>query len=191
MDGYNTSLFHLRRELKGVARALNLRTDRVSSLQMLDLCHEYSSSRYRKCQSFTCTICPTSFTDIYHTVPTGGQLLEYYLWTFGGYSTHREFKRLTKQHGAAQTLFTEAEMDGLLERELGGFHGWVLKSCLSMGNLGKRQIFFTTFVARYFGLSRMGSSMLANYGFATSPSQYDTIKAETVLTARAQTRLVC
>jgi hypothetical protein len=123
-----------------------------------------------------------------YAVRTGGYLFELYLGNFAGFTSYNLWLRWFAAHCTDRSLPSAEAVEKVVVRERGGFHGWVLKSVSSIGNTGKRQMFFTTFVARYFGLSRMGVSVLANFGFATSQSQYDTIKRETLVQARAETR---
>ena len=82
------------------------------------------------------------------------------------------------------------EQEYFVKSERCDFHGWAIKAIANIGNTGKHQLFFVTFVAKYHGLSRLGAEILSSYGFGTKRIQYATLVQETVATAREETRFV-
>ena len=62
--------------------------------------------------------------------------------------------------------------------------------CSGIGNLGKKQQFYSTFVSHFHGLSRMGCEMLSKYGYTMKRTMYDNMKAQAVLIAQEITRYV-
>lgn len=178
-----------RKLLKEVAKELHEEVTRVSSEYLLDLCQRLRPSTH--CESVRSLF--NKYSNIHltqHVVQTGGQLLEHYMEGLSGFVSHQEWialKAAVKREGAAGKYTNEAE-ETLIKREVGGFHGFVMKSCAGIGNTGKRQLFWTTFVARYHGLSRMGTELLSHYDFTTARTQYQAMKLEVLKQARAQTR---
>ena len=122
-------------------------------------------------------------------VTRGGVLFESYLEGLSSYSSNKQWLEIK----AAIERDEEYTVDEHLEeeivcRERGGFHGFVIKSMADIRNKGKKQLFFSTFVARYHGLSRMGTKLLSFFGFTTSMSNYDNIKRDTIELAHETTR---
>jgi hypothetical protein len=124
-----------------------------------------------------------------HVVRTGGALFEAYLDGLSKWSTHQTWREICKRYDDSNqsTLATQEEEDTLSEVERGGFHGFVLKSCGSVGNNGKSQLFYVTFASRYHGLSRNGSDILAHYGFTTKSTMYDQETKKILETSRQET----
>ena len=83
-----------------------------------------------------------------------------------------------------------AKQKRILKMDKGQFHGYVLMGCAAMGNLGKKQQFYSTFVSHFHGLSRMGCEILSKYGYTMKRTMYDSMKAEAVRIAQEITRCV-
>ena len=86
-------------------------------------------------------------------VHTGGKLFEYYLVAFGSWRSHEQWKDICKNlaEDDAYQIPMQQQWDMIAE-ERTQFHGYVLMGCNSVGNLGKKQMFYTTFIARFHGL---------------------------------------
>lgn len=178
-----------RKLLKEVAKELHEEVTRVSSAYLLELCQRLRPATHCKCVHFNFDV-GLNFFSTYLVVRNGGQLLEHYMEGLSGFVSHQEWialKASVKRDGVAGMLTNEAE-EALIKREVGAFHGFVMKSCAGIGNTGKRQLFWTTFVARYHGLSRMGTELLSHYDFTTARTQYQAMKQEVLKQARAKTR---
>ena len=122
-------------------------------------------------------------------VTTGGLLFEYYLVANGSWKSNKTWKAICRQ--AVEDCHFELDPDiqqQILKAESSKFHGYVLMGCNSIGNLGKKQHFYATFVSHFHGLSRMGSELLAKYGYCMSKSSYGTMRADAVVRARENTR---
>jgi len=122
-------------------------------------------------------------------VRTGGLLFEYFLTSNASYKSHKIWKKISSQ---AQDD-NDFELDPVVEQDIikaeqSAFHGCVLMGCNSIGNLGKQQMFYSTFVSHFHGLSRMGCEILAKYGFCMRRTMYDKMRGEAVSKARAKTR---
>ena len=103
------------------------------------------------------------------TVLTGGRLFEMYLVTLASHKSNAMWKKIQK--AVANNPATEVSLEDqneIIDREQTNFHGFVLLACNSIGRKGKKQMFYSTFIARYHGLSRMGAELLAKYGYAMS-----------------------
>jgi hypothetical protein len=99
-----------------------------------------------------------------------------FLENMGSYSSHRELQKHKAKCSAdgEQSFMSVDEEAVIMQRERGAFHGYVLVGATNVGHAGKPQVFYTTFAARYHGLSRTGIDLLAFYGFAMPSSNYDT-----------------
>jgi len=69
-----------------------------------------------------------------------------------------------------------------------GFHGWLIMQINSIGNKGKRQMFYVTFIAKYFGLSREGIDIMAGYGYGVTLDMYDKLRKTYKLRAADRSR---
>lgn len=131
---------------------------------------------------------PYSHINARIAVTTGGMLFEMYLDGMSSWSAHKMWKKIKGSVGARGVPLDIGEQDYLIRSERGEFHGFVIKSCANIGNNGKRQLFFPTFVARYHGLSRMGSQMMSHYGFNMTKSNYDKVLQEVLKSSDELTR---
>jgi hypothetical protein len=107
------------------------------------------------------------------SVLTGGLLFELYLVSLASRKSHKVWNKI--QNAIARnpdTVVSLADQNEIIDREQTQFHGFVLLGCSSIGRNGKKQMFYSTFIARYHGLSRMGAEMLAKYGFNMSRTMY-------------------
>jgi hypothetical protein len=98
-----------------------------------------------------------------------------FIENMGSYTSHRSLQKHKTQRAAAGVLVPMAddEQADLVKRERGPFHGYVLCATTNIGNASKPQAFYTTFAARYHGLSRTGVELLAFFGYAMPPTNYD------------------
>lgn len=178
-----------RKLMKQVAKAIHERQDRVSCKELFAECQKLKPSSF--CKSFFSQYVPALVSQrTVCLVSTGGRLFEHYLEAYGSYTSHKQWKRIkarAKEDGQEALVHEDVQAE-LIQRESGGFHGYVLQSCACIGNTGKRQLFFTTFVAKYHGLSRMGTEILAHYNFMMSRGLYEAMRQEQVSKAREQTR---
>lgn len=110
----------------------------------------------------------------------GGAVFEHYLSIFSSYTSHRVWRaHLTGiTAGLKHDLISLADENQIVTRERSKFHGWIMSSCNSIGNFGKKQLFFSSFVARYHGLSRSGQDILAKFGYATSKTMHGDLHRE-------------
>ena len=82
---------------------------------------------------------------------------------------------------------TEAQEDIVFEAR-SKFHGWLLVTCSSLGRNGRKQMFFTTFIGQYHGLSYMGSDLISRFGFTMRKTMYLSQLEKTSASARDVTR---
>jgi hypothetical protein len=114
------------------------------------------------------------------SVTTGGRLFDLFLENMGSYTSHRQLQKHKAMciDAGEDSLMTEDEEAVIMNRERGSFHGYVLAATTNVGNAGKPQVFYTTFAARYHGLSRTGIDLLAFFGYAMPSTNYDKIQVE-------------
>ena len=105
-------------------------------------------------------------------VPKGGFLLEYYLVSCSSWSVNKQFGRYAAANVRSAIIFED-----ILEQCITHFIGWVLFHVASIGTNGRRQMFYITFMNRFYGLSRDGIDINHNFGYGVSLSMYDTMKA--------------
>lgn len=122
------------------------------------------------------------------TVPIGGYLFEYFLWTCSGYTLFRVFgKSVRASPGAAIPLDLQQQLIASLS---GKFIGWLLFHVACLGSNGRKQMFYMTFVNHYFGLSRMGIKCLSRYGYATNLTRFDDMRQGCLLMSQHKTRYI-
>ena len=118
-----------------------------------------------------------------HTAPTLGYLFEYYMFAASAYSVNRLW--LTKHNAVADgTSMSEADQTYFQEKCIVSFYGWLLMQVAGIGSAGRRQMFYLTFIAKYFGLSREGIDILAAHGYGVTLDMFDRFRA--MYAARAE-----
>ena len=78
-------------------------------------------------------------------------------------------------------------MDRILRAEGVFFHGFVLQS-LHMSGYARCQLFYPTFAAGCYGLSKSGMDVLAGYGFCTPHTSYQRLRNDLIDTAQRKIR---
>lgn len=180
---------HTRKLLKKIAHAINDSQERISTETLLAECQRLDPSSY--CTSFF--LCFGLYL-LCHlggvVVRTGGLLFEHFMEGMSSWTSHKLWQRMKGEADASggPSLLDEEAENELVKRERGAFHGFVLQACASIGNKGKRQLFFTTFVAKYHGLSRMGAEIMAHYKFMMCRGLYETMRQDQIKQARESTR---
>jgi hypothetical protein len=56
------------------------------------------------------------------------------------------------------------------------FTGWLLMQVSGIGNAGKRQMFYLTFIAQYYGLSRDGIELVSTHGYGVTLDMFDSYR---------------
>lgn len=105
-------------------------------------------------------------------VPKGGFLFEYYLVSCSSWSVNKKFGQYIATDVDRDDIFEE-----ILEQCITHFIGWVLFHVASIGTNGRRQMFYVTFMNRFYGLSRDGIDINHKFGYGVSLSMYDSMKA--------------
>ena len=115
-----------------------------------------------------------------------------YLDGQSGFANHERWKWLNRQLDELGFPLpaTEDHQEQMLTRDKLAFHGWVMWAIANVGYNGRDQLFFHTFFARYHGLSRSGSDMLARFGYCMPRTRYMARKKEMVKSAKLQTKYV-
>jgi seryl-tRNA synthetase len=130
-------------------------------------------------------------------VSTGGLLFDSFVSGFGSYTTTEQLKAHARDVQDAQggqddddevLQVTHALETDIMERERGTFHGWVLISCASVASKSRSQCFYTTFAAKYHGLSNYGIEMLSHHGYTMCLTSFQTMTETMVLESRESTR---
>ena len=103
-------------------------------------------------------------------VAKGGWLLEFYLHSCSGYAVNHLYDTYldTVDQGRKSRIFAD-----ILKKCSSHFSGWLLFHINSIGSLGRKQIFYITFVNHYFGLSRDGIEMNSAIGYGVTLGMYD------------------
>ena len=70
------------------------------------------------------------------------------------------------------------------------FIGWVLLHVMNIGNKGKMQMFYITFCAHFFGLSRQGIDLMSKYGYGVTMDMFDDIRKKYIARSVATSRYI-
>lgn len=94
------------------------------------------------------------------------------MYAASGYSVNRLWlsKCAVVAEGAALSTVDQVEFQ---RRCSVAFNGWLIMQVAGIGNAGKRQMFYLTFIAKYFGLSREGIDILATHGYGVTLDMFD------------------
>ena len=123
-----------------------------------------------------------------HTVSRGGLLLEIYLHGFACDTLHRKFTRLLKvTKNTGRDSIPDDDVDGILEEYGSKIAGCLVFNLNSISTAGRYQLFYVTFIAKFYGLSRMGIIILSKYGLVSSMTYFDNKRKERIREAQLQT----
>lgn len=174
--------------IRAVARLLDQEENRVNARMMLDLCHEAAPGSIGMTLVLKKLIAhKLTFTTI--SAGTGGELFEHWLDSRASETSHKQWNKICSLHSKGFYIDPEnEEVQQIVDRERTKFHGFVIKAVCDMGNLGKKQMFFTTLAAQFHGISRMGIDMQAQYGFMMPTTSFDRMRSVCVDQARERTR---
>lgn len=104
-----------------------------------------------------------------------GMLFEYYMYFASGFAENRKWLAACGLLAAGAPLSQSQEED-FKNANAESFVGWILFHVTSIGSNGRRQMFYITFMAQYFGLSREGIDILSKYGYGVTLDMYDSIR---------------
>jgi hypothetical protein len=121
------------------------------------------------------------------TAPQLGFLFEFYMFSTSGYAANRKW---LAEVGAliGDDALTDVQQASIRSDNQVMFHGWLMLQITSIGSNGRRQMFYITFIAKYFGLSREGIDLLAAYGYGVTLDMFDDLRKMYKLRAEAQSR---
>jgi hypothetical protein len=124
------------------------------------------------------------------SVPSGGRLFYHFILNYGSWFTWEIWKAHKRENGLAapETPFSEERWEAVRHKEGGAFHGFVLSVTRNVVKQARKQLFFTTFAARFHGLSRQGCELLAGFGWMMKARHYDSQEKKAVSRAVDETR---
>ena len=121
------------------------------------------------------------------TAPRLGFLFEYYMYSTSGYACNRRWLQAVAGLDGDAAL-TTLQQDTILADNQISFHGWLLLQINTMGSHGRRQMFYVTFIAKYYGLSREGIDLMAAYGFGVTKDMFDKLRELYKVRSESNTR---
>ena len=124
---------------------------------------------------------------VWHVVPNLGYLFEFYLSFASSWTANKQWVSIC--HNLLEHDTVTSEIQDKLKADHGTrFIGWVLLHVMNIGNKGKMQMFYITFCAHFFGLSRQGIDLMSKYGYGVTMDMFDDIRknyvARSVTTSR-------
>ena len=106
------------------------------------------------------------------SVPKLGFLFEFYMSCASSWSANKKWISLCNRLQDDEPM--SANIQDQLEKDYGTkFIGWLLWHVLNIGNKGKMQMFYISFCAHFFGLSRQGIELMAKYGYGVTIDMFD------------------
>jgi hypothetical protein len=123
------------------------------------------------------------------TVPLGGFLFEYFMWTASGYAMFRLFQTTVANIGNDEAI-PDLQQQEFMQAAGSRFAGWLLWHVGNIGSNGRDQLFYLTLVANYHGLSRNGIDLLSRFGYVTNLKRFDDRRKMRLLQSRTSTRSV-
>ena len=97
---------------------------------------------------------------------------------------------LARDVGDDEASISTTEEDELIRHNSNGFIGWLIFHTAKIGGLCRRQLFYHTFVAHYFGLSREGIDTLSRYGYTLPIRSFDDNREDILLDNLTKTRYI-
>lgn len=137
--------------------------------------------------------------DTFHTniVPRAGWLFEIYMEQAASFSNYRLWRSILKASTTDAQLVERKQyssddepdqMDVLIQTSLNEYVGWLIYHVASVGTNGRRQLFYLSFVCRFYGLSRAGLDLLSKFGFGVSLTMFDEMLHRCQLQSLEQSR---
>ena len=124
-------------------------------------------------------------------VPKLGRLFEVYMEVCSSYSQHRKWTTIVNDvYSDNDTVVPEDKQHELMDGNSNTFIGWLMFHIANIGTHGRRQLFYHTFVAHYFGLSRDGIDTLSRYGYLLPIRSFDQNRDDILLDHVTKVRLV-
>ena len=110
-----------------------------------------------------------------HTVPSLGYLFEFYMSFASSWTGNKKWLSLCHHLPEGQAMTDDIQLQ-LKSQHGTRFIGWLLLHVMNTGNKGKMQMFYITFCAHFFGLSRQGIELLSKYGYGVTMDMFDDIR---------------
>ena len=109
-----------------------------------------------------------------HLVPIGGQLFHLYLEVFSGYTYHRTLRSAVNSRPPGVASIDNVVNEDLLQKQKMKYCGYLIFHINSVSTRGNLQVFYhTSFLAKYYGLSRRGIHALSQYGYVCKLTLFD------------------
>jgi hypothetical protein len=183
----------LRKNLKSMANFLQRHDRRLSNIEIISMSSQVCDSDFGK---FFGVVMPLHIIDLqlivlllFHVVPEGGWLLEYYLRAHAAYSVNRSFTRYLRIYANDPSDSNLTDLwKSIVDNCAVKFVGWILFSVMSVGSNGNTQSFYLTFVNHYLGLSRLGIDINSKYGYGVPLTSFDNMRAEQLNKCREEAK---
>jgi hypothetical protein len=94
-------------------------------------------------------------------------LFEWYLRNFASYSPHLKLQRAVRRRPDRNSSIDASTNNALMESEASKYYGYLLYHMNSVSAKAMRQFFYSTFTAKYYGLSNRGLDVLSKYGYSS------------------------
>ena len=108
-------------------------------------------------------------------MPSLGYLFEFYMSFAASWSGNKNWLSLC--HNLPEGMAMSDDIQQQLKSQHGTrFIGWLLLHVMNTGNKGKMQMFYITFCAHFFGLSRQGIELMSKYGYGVTMDMFDDIR---------------
>ena len=115
-----------------------------------------------------------------------------YLEVFSSYQTNRVFRSALSERLPNTDRIDEATNIALLEKEMVKYCGYLIYHMNSVSTAANLQVFFhTSFLTKYYGLSRRGINALSQYGYLCKLSFFDRQLELQLVRAKEKIRYLC
>ncbi len=174
--------------LKMLSSRLSGLDHRVHCDEMLQFCEDVQTSNLRKSHFDICFL--VVLTHACFLVPNGGRIFELYLDLMSSWSSHKIWRSYLAEDFKEDVppKLDAPRWERILKKERGPFMGFILMATCNIGNKAKEQRFYTTFLAKFYGLSRMGVEALAHFGYLMKTTLYDETVTKVLTTAHDTAR---
>ena len=105
-----------------------------------------------------------------------GFLFEHYMYTSSGYSINRTWLTDINKIRNGGVMSTDRQIF-YKQKCKSAFSGWLLNHIINVGSNGRRQMFYLTFLLKYYGLSRDGIVIMSRYGFGVTLDMFDELRS--------------
>lgn len=182
------SLFRWRANIRELAVALKDKGHRVCFADLVDIAEDMFPSNVGTYVFILWLQMQLSYIFYWchwDSVPIGGALFDAYLQSFSSYRCERTYKHALKARPPSHRAIDMVINNDLMDQQMTKYCGYLIYHMNCVSDAAKLQVFYhTSFIAKFYGLSRRGINALSQYGYVCKLTYFDSQLAKMITKAQ-------